>query len=115
MRRPLIIALALLAAGCAATLPAVPPTPAVRHAGLVALADTSAGRVVDHLAFRERREVEEAATLRFGAGGMPPAPPPPAVPAAGAVMDPAMDLLLIQAQRLSALSLGGAAAGDAEA
>ncbi|MBP0464528.1 hypothetical protein J5Y09_11480 [Roseomonas sp. PWR1] len=115
MRRPMIALLLLLAAGCTAGPPAVPPTPAARHAGLVALTDTSAGRVVDHLAFRERREVEEAATLRFGAGGMPRTPPPPAVPAAGAVMDPAMDLLLIHAQRLSALSLGGVAAGDAEA
>lgn len=115
MRRPMIIALALLAAGCAAPQPSVPPTPAARHAGLVALADSSAGRVVDHLAFRERREVEEAAALRFGAGGMPPSPPRPAVPVAGAAMDPAMDLLLVHAQRLAALSLGSPAAGDAEA
>lgn len=101
-----VLGLALLVGGCVAAPPAVPPTPAGRFAGLVAAADQSAGRVVDHLARREQQEVQEAGTLRFAAGAMPPAPPPPAAPAAGAVLDPGMKLMLLEAQRLAALSAG---------
>lgn len=99
------LGLALLAAGCVAA-PPLPPTPAGRHAALVATADQAAGQVVDHLARRERQEEQEAASLRFAAGSMPPTPPPTATPAAGAVLDPAMKLVLLEAQRLSALSAG---------
>lgn len=103
-----VLGLALLIAGCVAAPPPAPPTPAGRFAGLVAAADQSAGQVVDHLARREQQEVQEAGTLRFAAGAMPPAPPPPAAPAAGAVLDPGMKLLLLEAQRLAALSVGQA-------
>ncbi len=101
-----VLGLALLIGGCVAAPPPPPATPAVRQAALVAAADQAAGQVVDHLARREQREVQEASTLRFGAGSMPPAPPPPAAPAAGAVLDPGMKLVLLQAQRLAALSTG---------
>ncbi|MEO3474161.1 hypothetical protein AAFN86_19995 [Roseomonas sp. CAU 1739] len=94
-----------LVAGCVAA-PQVPPGPAGRFATLVAAADQSAGQVVDHLARRERQEVQEASSLRFAAGAMPPAAPPPAAPAAGAVLDPGMKLFALEAQRLAALSGG---------
>lgn len=48
--------------------------------------------------------------MRFAAGGMPPTPPPPAAPVAGAVLDPAMKLIQLEAQRLAALSGGQALA-----
>jgi hypothetical protein len=99
-----ILALTLAIAGCVAAPP--PATPASRQAALVAAADQAAGAVVDHLARREQQEQQEAGSLRFAAGSMPPPPPPPAAPAAGAVLDPAMKLVLLQAERLSALSLG---------
>ena len=104
-----VLGLALLAAGCVAA-PQVTPTPAGRHAALVATADQAAGQVVDHLARRERQEEQEAGSLRFAAGSMPATPPPTAAPAAGAVLDPAMKLMLLEAQRLAALSAGQAAA-----
>lgn len=104
-----VLGLALLAAGCVAA-PQVTPTPAGRHAALVATADQAAGQVVDHLARRERQEEQEAGSLRFAAGSMPATPPPTAAPAAGAVLDPAMKLILLEAQRLAALSAGQAAA-----
>lgn len=105
--RRLILGLALLAGGCVGQ-PFAPPGPAARHATLVAAADQAGGQVVDHLARREAREVQETATLRFGAGSMPPNPPVPATPAAGAVLDPGMKLILLEAQRLAALSGGPA-------
>ena len=100
-----ILGLALLTGGCAVQ-PFAPPSPAARHAELVAAADQAAGQVVDHLARREVEEVQQASALRFGAGSMPPGPPRPAAPAAGAVLDPGMKLVLLEAQRLAALSDG---------
>ncbi len=108
-----LLSLILLAA--CTTGPLAPQTPATRHAALVAAADQAAGQVVDHLAGRERREVQEAASLRFGAGTMPPAPPRPAAPVAGAVLDPGMKLILLEAQRLAALSVGQLPADGAQA
>lgn len=99
----------LLAAGCVAA-PQQPPTVAGRHAALVAAADQAAGQVVDHLARRERQEEQDASSLRFAAGTMPRTPPLPAAPVAGAVLDPAMKLMLLEAQRLAALSAGQAPA-----
>jgi hypothetical protein len=101
-----VLGLALLIGGCVAAPPPAPLTPAGRFATLVGAADLSAGQVVDHLARREQQEVQEASTLRFAAGSMPPAPPPPAAPAAGAVLDPGMKLFQLEAQRLAALSVG---------
>lgn len=92
--------------GACATTPPVPPTPAGRYASLLLTADQTASQVVDHLAAREQAEVREAGSMRFAAGAMPPNPPPPAAPAAGAVLDPAMKLIQMQAQRLAALSAG---------
>lgn len=109
-----VLGLALLIGGCVAAPPSAPPTPAGRFATLVAASDQSAGQVVDHLARREQQEVQEAGTLRFGAGAMPPAPPPPAAPAAGAVLDPGMKLILLEAQRLAALSAGQAPAAEGQ-
>lgn len=116
MRRHLpLYLLALLIPACAA-VPPTPETPAARHVAQVAAADEAAGRMLDHLALRERTEIEQAASLRFAAGGAVPRNlPDPAVPVAGAVLDPAMDLVLIQAQRLAALASGTPAGGDAEA
>lgn len=108
-----VLGLALLAAGCVAA-PQVTPTPAGRHAALVATADQAAGQVVDHLARRERQEEQEAGSLRFAAGSLPATPPPTAAPAAGAVLDPAMKLMLLEAQRLAALSAGQAVAAEGQ-
>lgn len=105
-----VLGLALLIGGCVAAPPPAPLTPAGRFATLVGAADQSAGQVVDHLARREQQEAQEAGTLRFAAGTMPPAPPPPAAPAAGAVLDPGMKLFQLEAQRLAALSVGQAPA-----
>ncbi|MBW6397108.1 hypothetical protein KPL78_04570 [Roseomonas sp. HJA6] len=104
--RRAILGLGLLLGACVASPPPTPPTPAGRYAALVIAADQTAGQVVDHLAARERAEVQEAGSLRFAAGAMPPTPPPPATPAAGAVLDPGVKLILMQAQRLAALSVG---------
>jgi hypothetical protein len=104
-RYRLAVLLILLLAGCVAA-PQAPPTPAGRYAALVTAADMAAGQVVERLAQRERQEVQEASSLRFAAGSMPPTPPPPAAPAAGAVLDPAMKLVQLQAQRLAALAGG---------
>lgn len=101
-----ILGLALLTGGCVAAQPFAPPGPAARQAALVAAADQAASQVMDHLARREAREVQEASTLRFGAGAMPSNPPVPAAPAAGAALDPGMKLVLLEAQRLAALSGG---------
>jgi hypothetical protein len=102
------LGLALLAGGCVAGGPLAPQGPATRHSALVGAADQAAGQVMDHLARREAQEIQEAGSLRFGAGGMPPAPPPLATPLAGAVLDPAMKLVLLEAQRLAAMSGGPA-------
>lgn len=109
-------AMLIALAGCVAVPPAPPSAPATRHAALVAAADLAAGHVVDHLAARERTEVEQAATLRFGAGAMPRALPAPAVPVAGMVLDPGMELVLLQAQRLAVLAVmaDGAARPEAQ-
>lgn len=104
--RRAVLALGLLLGACVAAPPPAPPTPAARYAALVVAADQTAGQVVDHLAARERAEVQEAGSLRFAAGTMPPNPPPPATPAAGGVLDPGMKLILMEAQRLAALSMG---------
>jgi hypothetical protein len=96
-------AMLIALAGCVAAPPA-PPVPAVRHAALVAAADLAAGQVVDHLARRERIELEQAAMLRFGTGGVPPRLPAPVVPVAGMVLDPGMELVLLEAQRLAVLA-----------
>jgi len=106
--RRTVLGLGLSLGACVAAPPPAPPTAAGRYAMLVAAADQVAGQVVDHLAARERAEVQEAGSLRFAAGAMPPNPPPPATPAAGAVLDPGMKLILLQAQRLAALSVGQA-------
>lgn len=111
MRRFLLIQVLLLPvlAACAVAPPA-PQGPAERHAALVAAANQGLGRMVDHLALRERTEIDQAAALRYSAGGaVPRSLPPPAAPVAGAVLAPAMELLMIEAQRLAALSAGGAA------
>lgn len=104
--RRAVFGLPLLLGACVAMPPPLPPTPAGRHAALMVAADQAAGQVVDHLAARERAEAQEAGSLRFAAGTMPRTPPPPAAPAAGAVLDPGMELVLMQAQRLAALSAG---------
>lgn len=104
-RHRLVLGLALMMAGCVAA-PLAPPGPAGRYAALAAAADQAAGQVVDHLARRERQEVQEASSLRFASGTMPPSPPLPAAPAAGAVLDPGMKLVVLEAQRLSALAAG---------
>ncbi|HWT10410.1 MAG TPA: hypothetical protein VN329_14690 [Roseomonas sp.] len=104
-----VLGLILLLGGCVA-MPQQPPTVAGRHAALVAAADQAAGQVVDHLARRERQEEQDASSLRFAAGTMPRTPPMPAAPVAGAVLDPAMKLMLLEAQRLAALSGGQAPA-----
>lgn len=106
--RRVVLGSLLLLGACVAPPPPMPPSPAGRYAALVAAADQAAGQVVDHLAARERQEVQEAGSLRYAAGTMPPNPPPPATPAAGAVLDPGMKLILLQAQRLAALSAGQA-------
>jgi hypothetical protein len=95
----------LMLAACTVLPPAV-QTPAARHAALVGAADAAAGQVVDHLAARERQEVEQAASLRFATGTMPRSLPAPAAPAAGRVLDPGMELVLLQAQRLAMLADG---------
>lgn len=106
MRRRGLPALLLLLPGCVAT-PFAPLPPAARHAALVTVLDQRVGLVVDHLAARERAEVDQAASLRFASGGtVPRSLPVPATPVAGAVLDPGMDLVAIQARRLAALALG---------
>lgn len=114
MRRSFLLLLAAAPlAGCVAVPFATPSGPAARHAALVASADTAMGRMLDHLAARERLETDQAASLRFAAGGAAPrALPAPAVPLAGAVLDPGMDIILLQARRLAALA-GGAAPTEA--
>ncbi|WP_198372970.1 hypothetical protein, partial [Roseomonas rosulenta] len=116
MRRGLLAVLALLPVIGCAPLPPTAQGPAVEHARLVVAADGAIGRMLDHLAARERVEVEQAASLRFAAAAsVTRALPPPATPAAGAVLDPGMDLVVIEAQRLAALAGGAAPGGDAEA
>jgi len=116
MRRGFLAVLALLPlAGCAGVAPWA-QGPAADHARLVNEADRAIGQMIDHLAARERVEVEQAASLRYAAAAtVPRALPPPATPVAGAVLDPGMDLVVIEAQRLAALANGAAAGGDAEA
>ncbi|WP_137125240.1 hypothetical protein [Roseomonas sp. HF4] len=115
MRRRNLPVLLLLLSGCTAA-PFAPLPPAAQHAALVTAADLRIGLVVDHLAARERAEVEQAASLRFAAGGtVPRSLPPLATPVAGAVLDPGMDLVAIQARRVAALSLGTAPADQTEA
>jgi hypothetical protein len=106
MRRRNLSALLLLLPGCTA-VPFAPLPPAARHAALVMAADQRIGLVLDHLATRERAEVDQAASLRFAAGGaVPRSLPALATPLAGAVLDPGMDLVAIQARRIAALALG---------
>jgi hypothetical protein len=116
MRRRFLAGLALLpVVGCAGVAP-FPQGPAGRYATLVVESDRAIGQMIDHLAARERIEVEQAASLRYAAAAtLPRALPPPVTPAAGAVLDPGMDLVVIDAQRLAALAGGVAAGGDAEA
>lgn len=116
MRRGLLAVLVLLPLlGCAA-LPPGAQGPAAEHARLVAAADGALGLMLDHLAARERVEVEQAASLRFAAAAtVPRTLPPPVTPLAGAVLDPGMDLVVIAAQRLAVLAGGAPAGGDAEA
>jgi hypothetical protein len=116
MRRGLLaLPAALLLAACA-VVPGAPGGPAARNAALVQAADGAIGRTLDHLAARERIEVEQAAALRFAAAAtVPRALPAPATPAAGAVLDPGMELVVIAAQRLAARAAGQPAGGDAEA
>jgi len=116
MRRflPLHLLLLLLAA-CAVVPPAL-QGPAARHASLVASADQGLGRMVDHLALRERTEIDQSASLRFASGGAVPRNlPAPAAPVAGAVLDPGMELLVLEAQRLAALANGVAMTEGPEA
>lgn len=115
MRRRNLIVLPLLLAGCTA-VPFAPLPPAARHAALVTAFDQRVGLVVDHLAARERAEVDQAASLRFASGGaVPRSLPVAATPVAGAVLDPGMDLVAIQARRLAALALGNPPGDAAEA
>jgi len=115
MRRRNLPVLLLALSGCTAT-PFAPLPPAAQHAALVTALDQRIGLVVDHLAARERTEVEQAASLRFAAGGaVPRSLPGLATPVAGAVLDPGMDLVAIQARRVAALSLGNAPDDRAEA
>ncbi|MBR0672776.1 hypothetical protein [Neoroseomonas soli] len=116
MRRYLLLHLAGLTLAACAAVPPQPQGPAERHVALVGTADQALGRMVDHLALRERTEVEQSASLRFASGGaVPRSLPAPTTPIAGAVLDPAMDLMVIEAQRIAALSTGATAGGDAEA
>jgi hypothetical protein len=116
MRRSFLLLLAAAPlAACTAVPFATPTGPAARHAALVAGADQAMGRMLDHLAARERSEVDQAASLRFAAGGAAPrALPAPAVPLAGAVLDPGMDLVVLQARRIAALADGAAPAEAGE-
>lgn len=116
MRRSALALLMLaLLPGCVA-VPFAPQAPAARHAALLAAADQAAGRVVDHLAAREATEIRESAALRFAAGGAAPrALPAPATPAAGAVLDAGMDLMLVEARRIAALAAGETPADGPEA
>ncbi|WP_230168289.1 hypothetical protein [Roseomonas sp. CECT 9278] len=116
MRRGLLAVLALLPVlGCAMAPPA-PQGPAADHARLAIAADRAIGQMIDHLAARERVEVEQAASLRFAAAAsVTRALPAPATPVVGAVLDPGMDLVVIAAQRLAVLAGGAGAGGDAEA
>ncbi|MBR0682418.1 hypothetical protein GXW74_18140 [Roseomonas eburnea] len=107
--------LVLVLAACAAVTPAQ-QGPAERHAALVAAADQGLGRMIDHLALRERTEIDQAASLRFAAGGaVPRSLAAPAAPVAGAVLDPGMDLLVMEARRLAALAAGAAPTEGPEA
>lgn len=116
MRRIFLLQSAGLLLAACAVVPPQPQGPAQRHAALVVAADQALGRMVDHLAARERTEIDQSASLRYAAGGaVPRSLPVPATPVAGAVLDPAMDLLVIEAQRLADLASGAAAGGDAEA
>lgn len=102
MRRRDLTLLFLPLAGCTAA-PLAPPPAAARHAGLVLLADERLSALVDHLAARESMEVQQAASLRFAAAGTVPRSLPVAVtPLVGAVLDPGMDLVALQARRLAA-------------
>ena len=116
MRRRVFAGLVLLPmVGCAGVAPFA-PTPAGRYAALATEADRAIGQIIDHLAARERIEVDQAASLRYAAAAtLPRALPPPVTPMAGAVLDPGMDLVVIDAQRLAALAGGVAAGGDAQA
>lgn len=111
-RRPVLLLALSSLAGCA-----IPPaTPAARYAGLCVTTYRALGRMLDHLAARERIEADQAAALRFAAtAGAPRSPTPPAVPAAGAVLQAGMALVVIDAQRLAALAGGTTPGGDTEA
>lgn len=106
--------LGLPLAGCVVVGPPAAQGPAARHAALVIAADAAAGQVVDHLAARERVETEQAAALRFGAGAMPRSPGAPVTPLVGQVLDPGMDLIVLQARRLAVLAGAGPAAEGQE-
>lgn len=108
-RRHLPLLLLPPLAGCVAA-PVPPIHPAARHAALVLAADQQLSLLLDHLAARERVELDEAASLRFAAtGSVPRLPPPPVTPLAGAVLDPGMDLIVLAAERLVAAAQGAAA------
>ncbi|BDG73295.1 hypothetical protein [Roseomonas fluvialis] len=116
MRRGCLALLALLPLlGCAVP-PGASSGPAAQHARLVGAADLALGQMIDHLAARERIELDQAASLRFAAAAsVTRTLPAPATPAVGAVLDPGMDLVVIAAQRLAVLAGGAPAGGDAEA
>ena len=81
MRRYLLLHLAGLTLAACATLQPLPQGPAQRHAALVGTADQAIGRMVDHLALRERTEIDQSASLRYAAGGAVPS----AAPVSGSV------------------------------
>lgn len=116
MRRSFLLMLAALPLPACTAVPfASPPTPAARHAALAAAADQVASQTMDHLGARERTEIDQAGSLRYAAGGSAnPNLARPATPVAGAVLGPAMALVVLEARRLAALAAGTAATEGAE-
>ncbi|NMJ39844.1 hypothetical protein GWK16_01225 [Roseomonas sp. JC162] len=109
MRRSFLLLLATLPLPACTVVPFAPQGAAQRIAGLTVAADQAAGRMVDHLGQRERSEIDQAASLRYAAGGAPNTNlPRPATPVAGAVLDPGMDLMVLETRRLAALAAGAA-------
>ncbi len=115
MRRSFLLLLATLPLPACTVVPFAPQGPAQRIAALTTAADQAAGRMVDHLGQRERSEIDQAASLRYAAGGAPNTNlPRPATPVAGAVLDPGMDLVVLEARRIAALAAGAAPAEGQE-